>query len=160
MIYNKDMTCEIIASNNIVLVDKEDYEYLSQFRWSINGMGRVGTAIKVNGRYKSFYMHRMILNPPKDKTVDHINHDPLDNRRKNLRVCTHQQNLMNRALFTNNTSGYKGVYVDKRRGHIYAKISVGGKQIMLGRFSRLQDASKAYTEAASEYYGEYAGVAQ
>jgi hypothetical protein len=88
--------------------------------------------------------------------VDHINHNGLDNRRTNLRVCTRVQNQGNRKRNVNNVSGYKGVYLDGRRGHWVASIREGGRSLKLGRFPTAEDAALAYNEAATTKWGEYA----
>lgn len=86
--------------------------------------------------------------------VDHINHDKLDNRKSNLRIVTQQQNLMNRKVFKNNKTGFKGVsvYGEKYR----ASIRKNGKREYLGFFKNPIDAAKAYDKRAIELFGEYA----
>lgn len=105
-------------------------------------------------------MHRLILARelgrellPKE-FVDHINGDGLDNRRINLRIATHQQNIRNQRLSKANTSGYKGV--SKRNKRWGSCISVDGKTIHLGRFDTPEEAHEAYCQAARKYFGEFA----
>jgi len=88
--------------------------------------------------------------------VDHINGDGLDNRRCNLRLATPSQNARNRKLRADSTTGYKGVYQEKKRLKWRATIRVNGKRRTLGRFNAPEDAYRAYCQAATEAFGEYA----
>jgi len=92
-----------------VTVDDSDFESISETTWRRHSFGY---AVKRVGG-KQIFMHRMILDAPDDMEVDHINGNPQDNRRSNLRLCTHRQNGINRKMSKNNTSGYRGVYFDK-----------------------------------------------
>ena len=87
--------------------------------------------------------------------VDHINRNPLDNRKSNLRIVNNQQNSMNKGHQKRNTSGHKGVSWDKSRNKWYAYITVNYKLINLGRFNILEDAIKARKKAEIKYFGEY-----
>jgi hypothetical protein len=88
--------------------------------------------------------------------VDHINGNPLDNRKENLRICTHKQNGKNYSIPNNNTSGYKGVRWHKRDKIWEAFITVECKQRYLGRFKDIKDAVKCYNQNAIILYGEFA----
>jgi hypothetical protein len=89
-------------------------------------------------------------------TVDHINHDTLDNRKDNLRVVTHQQNNCNRRGWKNSRSGYKGVaWYSNNRGW-RSQITVNGKVIVIGYFTNPLDAARSYNNAAIKYHGAYA----
>jgi hypothetical protein len=94
---------------------------------------------------------------PKGKDTDHINGDTLDNRRCNLRVCSHQQNISNRKKQRNpTTSQYKGVHLDKARGKWHAKLRSHGRMVHIGYFTSEEDAAQAYNEAARKHFGEFA----
>jgi hypothetical protein len=99
-------------------------------------------------------MHRLLLNPPEGVEVDHINGNTLDNRRANLRICTHAENSRNRRGRSNSKSGVKGV--TPYPGGWRATINVNGKNVHLGCFTNIDDAAEAYDEAATRYYGEFA----
>lgn len=88
--------------------------------------------------------------------VDHINHNGLDNRKCNLRVCTNKQNVCNCLVSKNNKSGHKGVYWSKDRNKWTVQVSYNCKVKYIGRYEKLEDAIKARKEAAKKYYGEYA----
>ncbi|WP_411800508.1 HNH endonuclease [Cupriavidus respiraculi] len=90
--------------------------------------------------------------------VDHINHDTLDNRRINLRICTKSQNQWNRRVGANSSTGVKGVSHVKSRGKYRAEIRVFGKRIHLGWFDQIDDAAYAYRQAARIHFGEFCCV--
>ena len=87
---------------------------------------------------------------PEDQ-IDHINHNPDDNRIKNLREVSNQENQKNQSVYRNNTSGHVGVYWCKIRSRWRAKITVNGKNIYLGYFKEKEDAIKARKEAEAKY---------
>ena len=144
-------------------VDDEDFEYLNSFKWYAQAGGKRFYAatsyydIKTQISYV-YYMHRIIMKPLKNLTVDHINHDPLDNQKSNLRVCTGKQNLWNKdtSLNTKKSSKYKGVHA--RRNGFQATIRKGGKCYFLGDFKEEDEAAKAYDEKAKELFGEFASL--
>lgn len=141
-----------LSKNKFALVDDEDYEFLSIFKWSLNGMGRAFRQEK--STLKQIYLHRQIMKAPDNLTVDHIDGNPLNNQRKNLRLCTQQDNLKNKKLYKNSTTGYKGAY--KNNGKYNSIISVEGKLIYLGRFNTPLEAHMEYIKAAKKYYGVFA----
>lgn len=93
-----------------------------------------------------------------ETSLDHINGDPLDNRICNLRECTIPQNLANTTVKKNSLTGTKGVHFDKSRGLYSARIRVGGKRLMLGRYRTQDEAAAAYATAALAAHGEFARV--
>lgn len=143
-------------------VDKKDYEVLIKHIWRPSPKKTGGfyatTRIKTAGKYKTTYAHRIIMNPNKGMVIDHINHETLDNRRKNLRVCTQSQNAFNRGLQRQNTSGYKGVHYYSRKKKYCAYIDISRKRIHLGYFESAIEAAKKYNEIALFFRGEYAYI--
>lgn len=104
-------------------------------------------------------MHRLIVGAPTGMDVDHINHDTLDNRKSNLRVCSHSENLRNRTGPNRNSkSGTRGVCWYKRDSKWHAQIKVGYRRIHLGYFSNIEDARRAYAKASAEHHGAFAGT--
>lgn len=101
-------------------------------------------------------LHVLIMQPPAGMDVDHRNGNGLDNRRANLRVTTHALNCANSRKRTTNTSGFKGVSFDRRRGNWRAYIVKDYKQRGLGRFSTPEAAAAAYDAAAVALFGEFA----
>ena len=101
------------------------------------------------------YLHRIIMGEPDGMDVDHIDGDPLNNRRSNLRICTHNENMTNRKISKNNTSGFKGVYWSKRDNNWRSQIKYNNKRIHLGCFDSLEEATKARKDAEEKYFGEF-----
>ena len=131
------------------LIDEDDYEkFVKDESFCLLQSGYVS-----NGKHK--YLHRLIMNPPDNMCVDHINGNKIDNRKSNLRICTNQQNQMNRGKKKNNKSGFKGVWFDKSKNKYRTQISVDGKKKHLGLFEKSEDAYKAYCEACVKYHQEY-----
>lgn len=100
-------------------------------------------------------MHRVITKAPKRMVVDHIDRNPLNNRRSNLRLCRISQNILNRRGKMG-TSKYKGVWWDSHHKKWLAIISLKGKHIYLGFFDNQIDAAKAYDKKAAELFGDFA----
>lgn len=138
------------------LVDNEDYEKLSQYNWGLNSFGYVARLGKVDGKWKMILMHRIIMDTPKGMVTDHINGNKVDNRKKNLRVCTHQENCRNSTKHRKtNKSGYHGVSAYGKKKW-QANIRGDGGVIRLGTFLNKIDAAKAYDEAAKKYHKDFA----
>lgn len=95
-------------------------------------------------------MHRELLGLERGREVDHINGDTLDNRRANLRAVTHAQNMQNRKLHKNNTSGIRGVMFDSRRQRWCGQIRRGGRKVWLRYFDTKLDAATAIAVARRE----------
>ncbi|MBP8972305.1 MAG: HNH endonuclease [Anaerolineae bacterium] len=141
----------------ISLVDDADHPHLSQYTWFMSQDGyAVGLVPNGDGKFKLQYMHRVILQPAPSELVDHINGDPLDNRRQNLRLATSHQNHQNRRVKGNSHTGLKGVGWHKERGQYYARIQLQGIRVHLGFFKTAEDAALAYDEAARTLFGEFA----
>lgn len=105
---------------------------------------------------KMIYLHRIITDCPDGFEVDHINGNPLDNRRCNLRVCSQYQNSCNRKPDKRNRSGYKGV---RRRGLKWvAEITVKGETRFLGSFGKIQAAASAYNRGARKFFKSFANL--
>lgn len=128
--------------------DFADLSLVSQYNWHIDAQGYP----KSNG----MHLHRLLMNPPDGMVVDHIDGDKLNNRRNNLRICKHSENLRNASISSSNTSGFKGVCFDKSRNKWSANITVNGKHHYLGRYDTPEEAAEEYDKAASIFYGKYA----
>ena len=144
-----------------VIVDDEDFERLNKYSWCLFSSSRhfinyASRGIRKNGKTKGVSMHRFILNAPKGMEVDHINGNGLDNRKENIRICSHAENMRNQKMRKNNISGLRGVCWDKKKKEWGANIYLNYKQIRLGSFSDMKDAALAYNEAAKKYHGAFA----
>lgn len=135
-----------------ILVSDEDYPYLSQFTWSITKSGHVQ-------RTQSFFMHREIMKCAKGLEVDHRNRTPHDNRRENLRICNHSQNMANaKSRKKNKTSKYKGVYLKdiKLKKPWVVSVRQHNKQRYIGYYKTELEAAISYDKVALEFFGEFA----
>jgi hypothetical protein len=161
-----------LTQNKVALVDEIDKDLVER-NWCAYKSGNAYKSGKhiirfyatryehINGKYKKIRMHRVILERMlgreliKGEDVDHINHDGLDNRRVNLRLATHAENMRNRVKRINCSSEYKGVCWYKPNKKWQAEIRIDGKQKRLGRFESEIEAAKAYDIAAIGAYGEF-----
>ncbi len=140
----------------VAIVDAEDFERLSSYKWcAVKGRRNwYAKTLRQNGM--PLAMHRLITNAPKHLVVDHINHNGLDNRKENLRLCTRRQNNHNQRPRVGKTSRYKGVYWKKSAKKFVAHIHTKAKKIWLGYFTDEIEAAKAYDKKARELFGEFA----
>jgi len=147
-----DTTYIATRSGHVISIDTADVALVSGYTWCIEGTGYAMS----RSRGPGVKMHRLILNAPKGVCVDHINGDPLDNRRANLRLCRKQQNEFNTKIRTDNSSGYRGVCFAKKRNMFRAYITRDGRQRHLGYFKTPEEAAIAYNGAARIVFGEFA----
>ncbi len=139
------------------IVDDDDFERVSRFRWSVSPNGYVVCSTKKSdGSWATQLLSRFIMNAPDGVLVDHKKGNKFDNRKSKLRFCTKSQNGFNRGKTNSNTSGFKGVWWDKWNSKWRAGIMVNWKQIHLGRFTDINEAAAAYAEAAKKYHGKFA----
>lgn len=145
-------TVEIpLTKGKVAIVDAADVEWLSQWKWH-----SVGSYAGTKDGRKTMYMHRLITGAKPGEVVDHIDRNPLNNTRANLRIGTYRQNKINQKLEARNTSGFRGVHWHKQMEKWRAVINVDGKNKHLGLFVDKEEAAKAYDAAAKQYHGEYA----
>jgi hypothetical protein len=145
----------------VALVDDEDYEELSKYKWYAWGgiVSRTAYAqrnIKRMDGNTTIFMHRSIVIVPHGMVIDHIDGNGLNNQRSNLRICTRSENMRNQQLHRNNTSGFKGVGWDAKRGFWKASIKIEGRQVHLGTFHDKRKAADAYDNAAELHHGIFA----
>lgn len=152
----------LLTQGQSALVDEGDFELLSKWKWQVKWNPHTRSyyanrkQVIANGKRKSLYMSRVIMDAPKDFQVDHINHDTLDNRRSNLRLATRSQNQINSGKRKVNKSGYKGVSFYKETKKWKARINYNNKNIHLGYFTDIKEAARAYDAKASEIFGKFA----
>ena len=156
-----------------VLYDAEDHDKVIAHKWCVSETKKDRFYVRThiphpdggwyyppNGnrgrRRATLPIHRLIMDAPKGMEVDHINGNPLDNRKSNLRICTIAENLRNKGAGKNNTSGYKGVSWVKRNKRWLAQIKHNGKQVYIGHYKNKEEAARAYDKKAKELHGEYA----
>ena len=134
------------------LYDSRDQKLISRFTWSLHSKGYAMTTIKG----KTVLMHRLILGivDRPEIEADHRFHNNLDNRRSEIRICTHSENRRNSRKIMKGSSRYKGVYRDRNKYH--AQILQGDRVKNLGRFRSEITAAKIYDYHARELFKDFA----
>ena len=133
-------------------VDDADYDWLSKFRWSSHktrgGLWCAERALWKNHKYVGMQkMHRLIMKARKGQEVDHINRNGMDNRRKNLRICSRSENLINRGRFKNVKAKSVGVYnIHRKKNTWLAQVSRNNENYTVGVFKTLSEAVSAREE--------------
>lgn len=149
-----------LTQGKVALVDDEDFELLNQWKWYANKKCGFCYAVRhfkaISGkRDKKSMLHRQIMNCPEGLEIDHINHNGLDNKKSNLRICTRSQNQPNQKA-KKHSSKYKGVSWHKASKKWQAMIVYNNRQIYIGLFDSEIEAAKAYDKKALELFGEFA----
>lgn len=141
-------------TNKEFYFDLEDYDKIKNYCWieDIGTNGYSSVRARVPGESRRVIMSWIIVG---DKWYDHINRNPLDNRKENLRKTTITENNRNCSISKNNTSGIIGVYWNKRNNNWRASITVDRKRIELGSFKNKEDAIVARLNAEKKYFGEF-----
>lgn len=139
---------------DFALVDDEDFELCSSKSWHMSMKMRPKASYKIGDRWKNVSMHRLILNFPEGKQIDHKDGNPLNNQKSNLRTCSNTQNQYHRK--PKKGCKYKGIYQVKGKGKWLSHIMFNNKMKHLGTFESDKDAARAYNKAAKKYFGEFA----
>jgi hypothetical protein len=145
-----------LSKGQIALIDKEDLDKVKNYGWYAT-YDKIGKTFYATTRTHGtrIRMHRLILNAKEGQVVDHSDHNGLNNRKSNIRLCTQSQNCMNKRGQSNNSSGYKGVSYHKRKNKYQAMIMINRKQMYIGSFCTASEASEAYQKKAQELFGSF-----
>lgn len=147
-----------ISKGMQTLLDDDTYDWLSAWRWCPVMDRRGYTYVRRTSREEgTLLMHRLITGAQKGFVVDHINHNTLDNRRENLRLCTRSQNAQNAYGQRETSSKYKGVCFERRGLKRWrASMKLDQKSIFIGNFATEREAARAYNQRAKSTFGEFA----
>ena len=148
----------LLSQGYETLIDDSDIFLISKFKWYARICKRKIYAARHRRKYEKrgpdiIYLHRFLMNPKVDMKIDHKNGNTLDNRKSNLRICTHAENIRNSKKH-NGHSQYKGVVWNKQIKRWTAKI----QDRHIGTFLREEEAARAYDNKAKETFGEYANL--
>lgn len=131
------------------LIDLDDLEKVKDHKW------RCWKNRFFTGNFEPISIHAFLLNPKEGQVVDHINGNPADNRRCNLRITTQGMNCINKDLQSNNKSGVAGVSWDKERKKWAPEIAINKNKCHLGRYKEFEDAVYARYIAEVTLFKEY-----
>ena len=157
-----------LTQGKVAIVDAADYKWLNQWKWrayrgnSSYTFYAVRWTPKIKHKRSLEFMHRLILglHNTDDTHSDHINGDGLDNRRANLRLCNHCENMRNRRINSNNKAGFKGVHIYKIDCNkpYRAQIKVNNRKVHIGHYETAEAAARAYDVAALKHHGRFAST--
>ena len=157
-IFKSDYVEVYTVQGQRILIDVDDFDVIRQYYWFVDDSGYARSCVYKNHVAQRIRMHQLIMHCPDGMEVDHIHGDTLDNRKSQLRICTHQQNSMNASLRIDNSVGVKGVSIKHNKNGTVkycAYITKNYKRHHLGEFDTLDDAKKARQDAEIRLYGEY-----
>ncbi len=142
-----------LTQGKFAKVDDEDFDKFGKIKWCAKKFGNTFAAT----RRKSIYLHREIMGNPNGMFIDHINHDGLDNRKENLRVCTLKQNCQNKrgSAGPHSITGIRWVSPYGNRFRVQGVRN--GKNAHLGIYNTIKEAESAAILARTREFGEYAG---
>ena len=142
-----------LTKGKCTIVDDGNFEELNKYRWHL---GPGGCASRGSNR-TTILMHRTIMDAPIGLVVDHIDGNPLNNTKSNLRLTDRFGNKRNSKSQVNSASKYKGVtsFPKRKKRKWAASIRVNNKLIFMGRFETEEEAAKIYDAKAREYFGEF-----
>lgn len=145
----------LLTQGYFALVDDEDFDRINQHKWYYNHGYAVRKPSQLNGKRKGqIWMHREIMPPPKNKCIDHISGDMLNNQKHNLRICTLAQNQWNSKVQKNSSTGIKNVswYTQVQAYRVFMRVD--GKLKCFGMFKDIKDAEEKANEVR-KIRGEY-----
>jgi hypothetical protein len=147
------------------IIDIEDVDILKKYKWYLKDKNNsekpqyARTNIRIKGKPRSIDLHRILMKAYghniKNKLIDHIDRNTLDNKKCNLRIVTHEENSINKGIQKNNTSGVTGVTFNSTSGKWEAQIKLKYKNNHLGAFDKFEDAVEARLSAEDEFFGKY-----
>ena len=151
--FDGDIVYGTLPDGTVFLFDRDNLPIVDAMKWYPCLCQYNNSLYITNSNGKK--LHRHLMGCPPGMEIDHISLDTLDNRRCNLRVCTHQQNQINQPLQRNNSSGVAGVSFYPPRGKYRARIKVCQHDIHLGYYPSFDEAVQARNVGIEYMFGEY-----
>lgn len=142
-----------LTKGKFAIVDEDMFDYLNQWKWQYHS-GYARRSVRIGEKIKQLHMSHVVLPVKEGMVVDHINRNPLDNRKNNLRVCSQKENILNSSRRKDNASGYTGVSFYGNKWRAYIQSDKKWKHI--GYFKDGVQAAIAYNKVARELFGEFA----
>ena len=152
----------------IAFVDDDDYNLVALFKWGVQKakrthIGDVDTFYVVtrwmwDGSPCYLMLHRLVLQAGRDVIVDHVDRNPLNCSKGNLRKCDFSQNCANVSKKIGTTSKFLGVRFDKNSNGWRANCRSRGRAYFSKRFDSEIEAAIAYNNVAKEWHGEFANL--
>mgnify|MGYP004611461269 FL=1 len=154
----------ITRSGAEFMIDEDDYDSVSKLCWHKGNDGYIATNFKTGTNVEYVLLHRYILKinhlNDNDEEIDHINGLRYDDRKLNLRIVSHCQNMQNAKISKANTSGHKGVSFSNKEGKWKAYITANHKIVRLGTFDTYEEAVVARENAEKKYHGDFSRAAE
>lgn len=144
-----------LTQGKYAIVDDEEFERLSEYKWCAvknHKTFRVQRAGR-KGESSNVFMHQDVIGKKKGFVIDHINRNPLDNRKINLRHARPGQNNVNSPCRVKGKA--KGVW-QSPSGRWVAQMKKNGKMFYFGIWDTKKEAIIAYNKGAKTLYGEFA----
>lgn len=133
-------------------IDTEDIEKTKLYKWSLKDNGYISG---INKAKKRVYLHRLVIECPKGKVVNHRDFDGLNNRKSNLEICEQWQNAGYRRK-TRGQHKYKGVVLSQSGRNWSCQIKINHKYIRISRLTSMVEAAYVYDQLALQLYNDFA----
>lgn len=139
------------------LIDAADESIARRHCWSKHEHGYARAVARDGEKLRTIYLHRLLCATDEARPhVDHINGDPSDCRRQNLRPCSRQENLRNQKLRADSRTGLKGVGLHKPTGKYRARVRANSVTIDTGLYDTTEEAFAAAVRRRDQLHGEFA----
>ena len=152
--FNELSQCIFKIKDTEIIIDEELFYDIIKYNWRLDKNNYVNG--EING--KAISLTRFVTKYSGNDLIDHIDRNPLNNRKDNLRIVTAKQNTMNKSSAKNSSSKHVGVCFRKDSKKWRAYIRVNNKNINIGTFVNEIDAAKARDEATKKYFGEFGNL--
>ncbi len=155
-VIGEELYIELNNSNLNPVIDKNDFDKIKDYYFYLDNKGYVrGYKNRKQGTNKKFLHHIIIGNPPEKHVVDHIDRNPLNNKKSNLRIVNRSINAINSNASKKNRLGIRGVYWETANSKYRARVKRNGKAIHLGYYKDLKVAQRVVEDFNKKYLEPY-----